>query len=260
MDALQPKPSRSREYTEEQLEKRRAQRRAWGALHKQHLKEYGDQYRVAHSVKQGQRRVVTVTCETCGKPKEIKSSTSKRHKRFFCNATCFGKWQSTFTGSRAPRWAGGVNNRGPAAIARKARYRATHREELRVKNAAYHAANPEMKCRYRKNNHEKWLPKAIRWAQARRARELGATGSYTDTEWSLLCALFRGICPACGKPCRPTVDHIVPLSKGGTNDISNLQPLCKSCNCRKSAKVIVCYLPWPTGESIMHADTYENSN
>lgn len=34
-----------------------------------------------------------------------------------------------------------------------------------------------------------------------------------------------------------TVDHIVPLSQGGTNDISNLQLLCRSHNCSKGAKI-----------------------
>lgn len=43
-------------------------------------------------------------------------------------------------------------------------------------------------------------------------------------------------CQSCGKPENSTqlsIDHIIPLALGGSNDISNLQTLCLSCNRRK---------------------------
>ncbi|KOP23539.1 HNH nuclease [Hapalosiphon sp. MRB220] len=34
-----------------------------------------------------------------------------------------------------------------------------------------------------------------------------------------------------------TIDHIIPLARGGTNDISNLQTLCLTCNQQKKDKI-----------------------
>jgi 5-methylcytosine-specific restriction endonuclease McrA len=43
-------------------------------------------------------------------------------------------------------------------------------------------------------------------------------------------------CRSCGKTHQETtlnIDHIIPIAQGGSNDISNLQTLCKTCNQKK---------------------------
>jgi 5-methylcytosine-specific restriction protein A len=47
-------------------------------------------------------------------------------------------------------------------------------------------------------------------------------------------------CQSCGQTSQETnlsIDHIIPLSRGGKNDISNLQTLCLTCNQRKTNKI-----------------------
>jgi hypothetical protein len=47
---------------------------------------------------------------------------------------------------------------------------------------------------------------------------------------------FKGQkCVTCGKPA-DTIDHIIPIARGGTNDLSNLQPMCWECNKKKGAR------------------------
>ncbi len=68
-----------------------------------------------------------------------------------------------------------------------------------------------------------------------RAKRSGATGHISFKDWLKILEAYAYKCLACGSD-RPGLDHIVPLSKGGTHTAGNLQPLCISCNCRKAQK------------------------
>lgn len=44
-------------------------------------------------------------------------------------------------------------------------------------------------------------------------------------------------CKTCGSTDELQIDHIVPVARGGTGDIDNLQVLCRPCNASKGAKL-----------------------
>lgn len=46
----------------------------------------------------------------------------------------------------------------------------------------------------------------------------------------------QGACQVCGSDSEPTLDHIVPYSRGGLHTTRNLRVLCRTCNSRKSAR------------------------
>jgi 5-methylcytosine-specific restriction endonuclease McrA len=86
--------------------------------------------------------------------------------------------------------------------------------------------------RWQRNNPEK-----VRlWVHEYRARGLNAEGSYTADEAAELFLRQGGLCAYCGSADDPTLDHKVPLSRGGSNSSDNLQWLCRSCNSSKKAR------------------------
>ena len=64
-----------------------------------------------------------------------------------------------------------------------------------------------------------------------------------DRRWARLARWYRSRHPLCADPfglheggavAGEHVDHVVPQSQGGTNEVSNLQTLCRHCHARKS--------------------------
>ena len=120
----------------------------------------------------------------------------------------------------------GNPKRAEATLASWHRWRDRDPQRHRVKNAKWRRDNPAV----------------VNFMNRRREhQQKGAAGSHTFQEWEELKAHFHYTCPGCGRSepqIKLTEDHIIPISKGGTEDISNIQPLCTECNSRKGTKVV----------------------
>lgn len=137
---------------------------------------------------------------------------------------------------------------------KKKEWREANPERVREHNETWHKLNPERNrelsrewyaanrefCRERERERRKANPEHIKFLEnKRRARERDA-GSFGKEDLERIWSGQKGKCAEC--ECCLTknghhLDHIYPLSRGGTNYPSNLQFLCPSCNMRKSAKL-----------------------
>jgi 5-methylcytosine-specific restriction endonuclease McrA len=96
------------------------------------------------------------------------------------------------------------------------------------------ARTPKGKARIR---HQKAVRKVRGLTQAytayHTALSYGAPGHFTGAQFISLCFKYGNPCLCCHRKRSLTPDHVIPFSKGGTNYISNIQPLCLSCNLKK---------------------------
>lgn len=127
-------------------------------------------------------------------------------------------------------------------------------EERRAHDRAYHKENADKKnervrkrrilfpetVRARDRDWKKRNRELVKWHERkRRALELDATGSHTIQELQEILKLQKNRCanPVCRiKFCNDipaTLDHIIALTKGGSEDRRNLQYLCQPCNSKK---------------------------
>lgn len=78
----------------------------------------------------------------------------------------------------------------------------------------------------------------VRGTTRRRALRLATSGIYEVTAKDER-RLRSSPCFACGATSDITLDHAIPVSRGGRHSVGNLIPLCRTCNSRKSAKLWV---------------------
>lgn len=114
------------------------------------------------------------------------------------------------------------------------------RKQIKERQIRWYQENKKrvlsQKRKWKKINIQKYLHSK----RLRKYREKGAKGKHTLQEWEELKKQYNWTCPDCGKKepdIKLTEDHIIPISRGGSNWIENIQPLCKSCNSKKHNKL-----------------------
>lgn len=102
----------------------------------------------------------------------------------------------------------------------RARY-AENPDKFRAKSRRYSKENPEVAASHARN---------------RRARMRNAEGFHTPEDVSRILEKQGYKCVYCNSDIKEDyeIDHIVALSRGGSNWPSNLQGLCKTCNRQKN--------------------------
>jgi 5-methylcytosine-specific restriction endonuclease McrA len=133
----------------------------------------------------------------------------------------------------------------------KAWYEANKERHKELRTRWYHQNKDHLHSLQREwyiKNREKHLENSRRWSaehlelkanyrRARRSLIAGAKGSATIQQIEARVAYYGWRCAYCGGPFEE-VDHVIPLSQGGTNWLSNLRPACSSCNRRKFCKPV----------------------
>jgi 5-methylcytosine-specific restriction endonuclease McrA len=126
-----------------------------------------------------------------------------------------------------------ARNRNKVQAANRQRY-AENREERRAYHRAYSAANPERNRRWYEANREELIDRARIADANKRAERWGCEGTLSVEDWRAVQAEAEGRCAYCAEEAAtPTIDHKIPLSRGGANRRDNIALSCRSCNAKK---------------------------
>ncbi len=180
-----------------------------------------------------------------GLQSECKACAKERDRKRYADA-------DSSRHANAGRWA--TENPEKRAAQAKAR-RVADRERMDAVSRQWAAANrPRVNERARAryaDNREAAIERSKRWQRenprrhaarsaARRALLLGAIDPSDDAAGTAAAmTALRGLpCAYCGGTERIEIDHIVPLTRGGTHTASNFAPACKTCNTSKGNRLL----------------------
>jgi 5-methylcytosine-specific restriction endonuclease McrA len=184
------------------------------------------------------------TCIDCGLSKPLSQYTVNKAKKDGSSSFC-----KDCSAIRRKRH---LDNSREAYNARRRATRGKYKEKEKAYRKAYNKLNKDRirqrdKERYlktleyqkeRQKSYNKAHPDHLRNVAARRRARVFNSGVCKVTDKDLL-KITSSCCVTCGSLKDITVDHIIPLYRGGRHAIGNLQPLCKSCNSKKNTKTMM---------------------
>jgi 5-methylcytosine-specific restriction endonuclease McrA len=195
----------------------------------------GSHYQQIHQLDRHSKR--TARCAGCGA--DVQKYATQRSRRFVCSYRCryfvtYGRWPEA-----GRELVGPVARRLLPTLKPQAQPNQEHETRSRfvsvacgwcggyfVQDLRITGVTARWCSRYCQRKSHK---------ATRRAVELGAAGTYTWAEVMRLYLKFGG-CAYCGGSEDIQPDHVVPLSRGGSNSITNVVPACGPCNSDKGSK------------------------
>ena len=144
----------------------------------------------------------------------------------------------------------------PHRIEARRRYQEEHWEQISEYKKRWSEDNNERVAVYKRDhyehNREEIIARSREWAgnnlekvkrfkadngRKRRAARHASHGNFTAKEFEELCRNYGNKCLRCGSTgVVLEADHVIPLTKGGSDSIANIQPLCGTCNRSKFVK------------------------
>jgi len=163
---------------------------------------------------------VTKACDACG-TQCSKEARSQRYKGTYCSELCrdYATWGPTSCTFPKPKRR--VATPKPPSAARSVECGWCGNAFQTTRTRA-RFCTPRCLDRFKK--------------AARRGREHNAYGTYSWAELAKLWKTFEKCCAYCRRPTpldKIQAEHVVALSRGGANNLTNLLPSCSACNSDK---------------------------